>query len=187
MLLPPDWQEEPSEQGGMGFRSLRVFQPPEAPDVRMEIFYRGLPLDEEESKAFRAVLKLAPTVIFDRNKAVMPSETDVILLRSLNGLFGNAGNNQVVNTKTDDRGPSFNVERIDALSWNGKNLLALRGWFRKPATGVRVYDYCGFFIDANPAEPECQVEEIFLEATKEEHYLRYLPIFQESLKSIEWM
>lgn len=187
MLLPADWQESTSEEGGIGQRSLRIFSPPDAPEVRMEIFYRGLPLNEKESQAFRHVLSGGPRLLFERNASRPPTTQDVNLLNELSEVLGNAGNNQVVNNRTDHLGPSFVIERIDTLNWQGKSVLALRGWFRNPDKDVRVYDYCGFFIDGNPSDPQCQVEEIFLEVANEELQLRYLPVFKECLNSLTWM
>jgi hypothetical protein len=187
LLLPADWQEAPSEETSIGFRTVRSFHPPDLDDVRMEIFYRGLPMHEKSSISFRKLLETAPRPVYDRGKTAKPTEVDITLFKDLRELLGNAGNNQLVNPKTDYLGPTFIVERFDTLLWNGKNILALRGWFRNPETDVRVYDFCGFFIDGNPSEPECQVEEIFLEAADQELYARYLPDFEESLKSIEWM
>jgi hypothetical protein len=187
LILPAGWLEEPCEEGTIGFRSLRIFHPPDSPDVRMEFLYRGLPVDETVTKAFRKLLDTTPHLVFDRSNLVKPTETDLALFKQLRDLLGNAGNNQLVNTRTDYLGPSFIAERIDTLAWNGKNVLAVRGWFRDAESDVRVYDFCGLFIDGNPPDPECQVEEIFLEASSQELYLRHLPSFQQSLKSLEWM
>jgi hypothetical protein len=47
--------------------------------------------------------------------------------------------------------------------------------------------FCGFFIDTNPRQPESRIEEVYLQAPNDELYRKYLPVFQESLKSIEWL
>jgi len=53
--------------------------------------------------------------------------------------------------------------------------------------GMRLNAFCGFFIDVNPNDTACSVEEIYLEAEKDDLYLQCLPQFEECLHSIEWL
>jgi hypothetical protein len=186
MRLPPGWVEVPLDDEGFDIRALRIFSPPETAEVRLELLNRGYPLGQDDAETFRQLLTVAPKVIFERKDKEAPSKATVSLLEGLAEVLGNVGNNQVVNTSTDDLGPCFMLDRIDILNWKGKNVLAARGWFRDPEEDIRVNDYCGFFIDSNPFDPECQVEEVFLEAPTEELLLRYMPVFKECLNSLEW-
>lgn len=180
------WKEASIDRSGIGAALNRVFVPANCPDVRMEIFYRGFPLEQKDSDAFRKVLARTPSVIFEKNENEPAGESAVKLLSDLKEALGNTGNNQVVNSRTDYSGPSFMIERLDVLNWKGKKVLAARGWFRDPEEDVRAGNFCGLFIDANPDYPSCDIEEIFLEAPNQELFLRYLPVFENCLASLEW-
>ncbi len=186
LKLPAGWAEC---KAGSGFatRIVRSFTPPGSSDVKMEFFYRGLPVSDAAGKAFRKVLKQAPKTVFDHNNSNKPTKAEVQLICDLEEVLGNIGNNQISNTETGPSGPPFLLERLDALLWNDKPLLAGRGWFINPETGERRYAFCGFFIDANPNQAACSVEEIYLEADKEDLYAQCMPQFEECLRSIEWL
>jgi hypothetical protein len=186
MRLGDAWRETSVDRSGDGATSTRVFTPSKAHDVRMEIFYRGMPLAEKDSEAFRDALLTAPSVIFEQKEQARPSQTEIKALTALQEALDSVGDNQVVNTRTDYLGASFIVDRIDALVWKGKNVLAVRGWFRDADQDLRLTEYCGLFIDGNPGDAQCQVEEIYLEAETEALYSRYLPEFKEFLGTIAW-
>jgi hypothetical protein len=186
LRLPSGWSEFAPDVDDFDTRAIRTFCPPESRDVRLQLLNRGYPLSEDESEVFREVLARRPGTIFERKETQPPNEGAVNLIKNLTEILGNAGDNQVVNTSSDDLGPSFMLERIDIFDWKGRNVLALRGWYRDPDQDVRMTDYCGFFIDGNPGNPECQLEEIFLEAPTEELLVKYLPYFKECLNSLEW-
>jgi len=186
LQFPPAWRETEASDV-FPPREDRVFTPADSPEVRIEIFSRGLPVDKKTSTAFREILKTSPCIIFEQKKEQQPTAADVKIFTQIKDVLGNAGNNQIINTEKGFRGPSFIVEKAEVLNWSGKNLFALRGWFRDTDEDRRVNDFCGFFIDTNPNDPECQVEEIFLEAKDEKEFLRYLPTFKECLSTIQWM
>lgn len=186
MRLPSDWLEARSNPNMVGAAQTRVFSPSNGADVRIEIFSPTIPLNEKVSVAFRDVLKAAPSLIFERRDGQSPTPSAKKVLDQLQEVLGNAGNNQIINVRTDYLGASFIMERIDSLAWNGVNVLAVRGWFRDPEEDLRLNDFCGIFVDSNPLQSECRVQEIFLEAPSEEVFLRYLPTFKESLDTIRW-
>ena len=184
--LPAGWKENTPTRG-IATAVVRNFTPPDTTGVEINLFCRGLPLSEAVRKSFREVLKLAPKLIFDCNSASKPSAVDTQLICNLEEVLGNVGNNQIANTETGFSGPPFKLERLDTLVWNGKPLLAARGWFSNPENGKRLNSFCGFFIDANPSQAACNVEQIYLQVEKENLYLQYLPQFQECLQSLVWI
>jgi hypothetical protein len=186
MQLADDWREMSVDRSGMSTTLLRVFSPVGCPEVKLQIFRRGYPMEALDAQAFRKALAGAPNVIFEKKEQKRPSQTEVNALTELKEVLGNAGNNQVINTRKDYLGPSFMIERLDALIWKGKSVLAARGWFRDTDEDVRVNDYCGIFIDGSAGNSPCQVDEIFLESPNEELYTAYLPAFKEFLDSIAW-
>jgi len=185
--LPNGWREE-KPVTGIATSIVRSFSPPGNTAVKLEFFYRGLPLDEKSSKSFRGALKLAPRLMFDNSSTNKLESSDARLICDLEGVLGNVGNNQISNTETGFSGPSFSLDRLDALIWNNRPLLAARGWFIDPESAERRSAFCGFFIDANPNEKNCSVEEIYLEAEAEAEdlYLQYMPELEKCLHSIEW-
>lgn len=186
MRLPSGWLELAFEEEGMEIRAIRVFSPPENHSVKMQLLNRGYPLSKEDTQNLRKTLSQSPRVIFQRKDGTEPSQTEMELISSLAEVLGNLADNQVLNHESDDLGPPFMLERVDVLDWKGRSVLAVRGWFRDPEQDLRVNNYCGLFVDANPAEPECRVEEIFLEAPNEDLLIKYMPMFKESIDSLVW-
>jgi hypothetical protein len=62
MTLPVGWVEAPPYRfrGGVGMRSFRKVYPPEAPQVVLGFYYRGLPTTEESARGFHAILSEPP-------------------------------------------------------------------------------------------------------------------------------
>lgn len=186
MRLPPGWLELSFEEEGMEIRAIRVFSPADNHSVRMQMLNRGYPLGEEDTQVLRKTLSQSPKAIFERKDGTRPGRTEVELVSSLAEVLGNLADNQLLNSESDDLGPSFMLDRIDVLDWKGRKVLAVRGWFRDPEQDIRVNNYCGLFIDSTPGEPESQIEEIYLEAPTEDLLVKYMPLFKASLDSLVW-
>jgi hypothetical protein len=196
MELPDGWEERTIAPGGMVTRIGRVFTPADnrlaanenidtSDSVTIEFFFRGFPLDEQESRVFRDIL-VAPKMIFEEKQAVVPNRAEIESLTKLMEVLGNCGNNQLVNEQTGFRGPAFILHRMEVLPISGKNVMAVRGFFQDPEINKRANDFCGIFIDGSPNDKECQVDEIFLQSSQQELYLQYLPVFKNCLSTIEW-
>lgn len=186
MRIPPGWKDGPSETGGIGFRGLRTFLAPDDHEVVISLFYRGFPISEEGSAGFRRILAEGAKTIYIARDGKEPSESEQLLFSDLREVLGNAGNNQVINRKTDWRGASFNVTRVEVLDINGRNLLSVQGRFRDPDVDERLKEFAGLFVDTNPEEQQCGVQEIFIEAPNAERFARYLSQFNEAIRSITW-
>ena len=184
--MPQDWIEVESVEGGANAQTVRSFAPKTNSAVRIELFYRGLPISKAAASVFRKTLKLAPSLIFDLNNKNELAASEVQLIGDLEEVLGNVGNNQIVNKLDGRQGAPFMLVRLEALIWNTKPLLAARGYFKNPENNTRVSEFCGFFIDANPKDISCKVEEIYLQAPKEDIYIKYLPVFQQCVSSLEW-
>ncbi len=186
LVLPEDWAELESVEVGRPVQTVRSFAPKNDPDVKIELFYRGLPVSEAATIVLRKTLALAPKLIFDWEFKDQLSASDLQLMGELKEILGNVGNNQIVNQRQGRRGAPFMLLRLEALVWNDKPVLAARGYFKNPEDNTRVSEFCGFFIDANPKDASCQIEEIYLQAPNENLQLKYLPVFKQCVSSLEW-
>jgi len=185
LQLPPGWEER-KPGSGMPQAVTRLFSPTDAKEVRLKLFYRGLPLSKSSSEAFRKALKLVPKVLFDDSGTNESSAFARQTICSLRDSLGNVGTNQITNTDTGLNGASFSLKRLEALILNGKPVLKAFGLFINPTSGEHYNAYCGIFFDTSQNEQTCTVEEIFLEANTKDLYSQALPEFETCLSSIEW-
>jgi hypothetical protein len=186
MRIPAGWREGKHEQGGVGFRSLRAFFPVDDPEVSISIFYRGHTLSEEGTSGFRKYLEKGPGTIFIARGSAPPSDEERLVFTELRESLGNAGNNQIINTQEGWRGASFNVERIEIIEISGKNVMSVTGWFRDPEEDQRLSSFAGLFVETNTNDPESGIQELFIEAPDSEAFKKYLPHFNQAVRSIQW-
>ncbi len=106
MVLPPGWvmKKEAAAATTIGSRSLIEYHPPDKPDVRLSVFYRGLPVNSEAAAAFRSVLSRPP-------HDLSPSE--------IAGLSG------ILRERADDK--IFKLEQAKSIELNGKTVLVIEG------------------------------------------------------------
>ncbi len=184
--LPPHWIEK-EVNDVVDIQAVRSFSPVDDPSVKIELFYRGFSISEEDSKSFREILKLAPKIVFDRQIRNEPLTGDAQIITALIEVLGNVGNNQLTNNQQGFRGPAFILERLEIIKWLGKPLLTAKGAFQEPESGKRINEFYGFFIDTNPNTSLCNVEEIYLETPIAQLHKQYLPVFRQCLNSIRWL
>jgi len=184
--LPSGWVEVKSN-AEFAPRSIRTFAPASETKVKIGLLNEGVPVGKAATEAFRKLIGSGQRIVFDDTKQKKPSAADQQLMGKAAPAFGNIGNNQIVNEMTGPCGPVFNLERVEVLVWNGRPVLAIRGWFCNPESGTRINAYCGFLVDLNAGETECQIEQIYIEASTENLYLQYLPAFEQSMRSIQWI
>lgn len=168
--LPDDWQERRSG-AAMGVRWERIFQPVNAPQVEINVSYRGVPLDEASRKVFSYLLEQGEKNDFDLE--------EVLALRTVMGM-ATTGDNQYTNTNTIDslEGPNFDLTALAVRSVQGRHVLRVEGTFKNK----RVYS--GMFYQAGSEGK--MVEEFFLQATNKDDFERYKPVFLDALDSINW-
>lgn len=185
--VPDSWQQVDAFENEFNTETLLAFSPKKNPEVRLELYYRGFPLSPTGSKAFRDALVKSPVLLFDENKKNNLLSRELKSIVSLQEVLGNVGNNQLANKYTGIQGPCFYLVRLESLIWKEMPVLAARGYFKDPEDGKRGAEFCGFYIDAIRQAPICRAEEIYLQAPTEELQLKYIPDFQQSLASIEWL
>lgn len=180
--IPTGFAPKDQARGQIGVNWQLRFQASNRPEVVLTLHYRGQPLNPEESKKFRTALSASTRVLFNPHENVADTET----LASLSETMGNAGDNQLVNFETGYRGPCFSLEKAEIQELNNRRILVVNGRFKDEHENLTNV-YRGIFIDANPGEPKCRVEEVFLHAPNERLFAQYLPLFRQTIESIEWL
>ncbi len=179
--IPTGFSPKDQSRGQIGVNWQLRFQASNRQEVSLTLFYRGQPINTEASGNFRSALSTGTRVLFNPHDNI--AETDTIT--SLSEAMGNAGDNQLVNFESGYRGPCFNLEKAEVQDLNGRKVLVADGRF-KDEHGNLTNVYRGIFIDANPTEAKCRIEEVFLQAPSERLFAQYLPLFRQAIESIEW-
>lgn len=180
--IPSGFQAKDQARGQIALNWQTRFQASHRPEVTLTLYYRGQPINETASKAFRDALAGGAKVLFAEHDNICELDT----ISSLSEAMGNAGDNQLVNVETGFRGPCCQLEKAEVQNLNRRNVLAVGGRFHDE-NGVLTKVYRGIFIDANPIESRCKVEEVFLHAPTDKLFAQYLPLFRQTIESIEWV
>lgn len=179
--IPTGFAPKDQARGQIGVNWQMRFQASNRPEVTLTLFYRGQPIDKESSSSFRQALSGGTRVLFSTHDDVSEAQT----MAALSEAMGNAGDNQLVNFETGFRGPCFTLEKSEIQELNRRPVLVVSGRFKDEHDNVTNV-YRGIFIDANPGEQKCRVEEIFLHAPNDRLFAQYLPLFRQTVESIEW-
>lgn len=184
MKLPTGWKTGEEVYGQIGLNWKRCFQPDGADNVTITVFYRGRPLEPEPSTRFREALNGEQKVLYAEGNGE-PLTQERNLLAGLYEALGNTGDNQIVNHESGFRGPCFHIQKLEQECLNGRNVLAVEGWFRDEEDNL-VNAYRGIFFDASPEDTLCKIEEVFLQARDRSLFSEYLPSFHQTIKTITW-
>jgi hypothetical protein len=125
----------------------------------------------------------------------------VELFKSLADALGSrlVGDNQlsIRSTGPDARRPAFHIDRARVVTINGKNALAVDGWFTQlddhaeikmgPDGPVKRY-YSGVFFDAEGKgnQPGSKIDELYLMADNQASFVKNKDTFSSATKSIKW-
>ncbi len=188
LTLPEGFVLGEEVRGGMGNNWTVSYNPPDTEAVEIMLFYRGTPDRGVDPARFRGLLEKSPHELFDLSKQSdnMPPDT-IETLVAIQDLLGNAGNNQITNTRDGLQGPRFQIEKVETMELNGRNVLGVRGFFHsyKGVSDLHNY-YYGIFFDVAANKEWCQIEEIIYQGDTKELFERYWNDFFGSLSSISW-
>jgi len=139
MDLPCGWVERDKSDvtSNIGARSVREFTPPDAPDVKLSFFYRGLPCSETTGDAFKGILSKPP-------HHVTPTE-----LKTLTEILRERGDNS-----------AFSILAARTEDLNGKRVLIVEGRYRQTQQ-----DLHEVIIDTDGTGRT--VQEVFFQAPKD--------------------
>lgn len=187
--LPDSFARGEVQMGGMGQNWRRIFQPrdkKDADDASIVAFYRGAPASAEDAAPFRHLLKQPPSLLFSTiSMGNGAQQHNFELIRELESILGQCGNNQIANIETGVQGPRFCLEKLETILVSGKNVLALSGFFHDMDLHPQAF-LRGLFFDAQPESTDCIVEELIFEAQTRILYDKYSPAFEKSLSTICW-
>lgn len=173
IMLPQSWSAR-SERITQ-IMSIKSAYPSTHKDAEISFFKRRSALPPEDLEHFKDVLNQPPHRIADGEKE----------LESISAVMGNAGDNQWTNRQTGYAGPCFRLINAETIAINGRRVLLVKGTFIKPENKQPINEYCGIYVNSVDDE----VEELFLQVASHLGYLefeRYLKLFLDALKTIEW-
>lgn len=158
--IPDDWvkTEEHKDTDAMTCaRSLVWYQCPENDDVRIGLFYRGMPLVEDGAReAYRAVLVQPP-------HELTPAEIDSIAEVLLNCYQSRV----------------YDMHLCTSMDHGGRRIITVEGVYRK--SQLRTIEY---FIDCDGTGT--YVQQVYFQSPANE-FQRYEPAGRATLEGVQWM
>lgn len=180
VVAPSGWKKLVDSPTSIGTRSGELFHPPEDVDVNINVFYRGMPVDDEAAASFRRLLAVPLPHGQSRNL----TEDEIRSLATVMG-FSTVGDNQYTNpsAKGSRDYPTFHLSSAAVVSINGRTILKCRGNFQNEKA-VPGTEYEGFFFPSKGTPS--QIEELFYQAPTRGKFLRYTAEWEKCLKTLEW-
>jgi hypothetical protein len=177
---PPTWKKIVDAPSSIGTRVGELLHPAEDVEVQINVFYRGMPIDDKTANIFSLMLSAHAGHGGSRN--LTPDE--IKSLATVMG-FSTVGDNQYTNTaaKGSRDYPVFHLTGAALVELNGRVVLKCRGNFQNDKA-VPGTDYEGFFFQSrnNPT----QIEELFFQAPTRGKFLRFAGDWEKALKTVEW-
>ena len=167
--------------------------------TQISFFERERPVDQKSADAFANVVSSTlptPRVLYsDNHQADAQSGA---LFKTLASALGSSlvGDNQLTSSpssKTGARQPAFHLESARVETLNGKNVIAVNGWFtqlddraqiKMAGDGPAKRYYSGIFFEAGGNGTK--VDEMYLVADDKPSFLSSNATFLAATKSIKW-
>lgn len=180
IVAPPGWKKIVDTETSIGTRAGELFHPPEDVEVNINVFYRGMPIDEQTAQTFARLLGNKMESGQSRNL----TEDEIRSLAVVMG-FSTIGDNQYTNSsaKGSRDYPAFNLTAASVVELNGRTVLKCRGNFQNEK-GVPGTDYEGYFFPSKGSPS--QIEELFFQAPTRGKFMRFAGEWEKCLKSLEW-
>ncbi|MGH7192610.1 MAG: hypothetical protein ACREJM_03645 [Candidatus Saccharimonadales bacterium] len=178
LVAPPGWLAAEQRQQGIGSSVLKLFHPPDADDVTLNVFYRGNPVAPEPAAYLSNLLKSCSGTA----QKLTPES-----IQALAPVFGisTAGDNQYTNTaaKGSRNYPVFNLKSAEIARLKERPVVRLSGNFQDENGNVTM-EYRGIFIQSDMNSGD--IEEVFYQAPNSARFLKYSAAADQALLSIEW-
>jgi hypothetical protein len=175
---PPGWTASDQPQRGINSRTLKMFTPPDANDVSINLFFRGMPIAEKAAQDLAELLKHATA----SSQKLTPDQ-----IKQMHAVFGlsTVGDNQYTNDaqKGSRNYPVFNMKSAELATLKGRPILRVRGNFQDENGNVTM-EYNGIFIQ--PTTRPAEIEEVFYQAPDSAKFMKYAAAFDQTLFTIEW-
>jgi hypothetical protein len=177
---PPGWTKTIDTPTSIGTRAGELFHPADDAGVNINVFYRGMPIDDKSANIFSLMLSAHSGSASSRDLTA----DEIKSLATVMG-FSTVGDNQYTNSapKGSRDYPVFNLTAATLLAVNGRTVLKARGNFQNDKA-VPGTDYEGFYFPArgNPT----QIEQLFFQAPTRGKFLRFYGDWEKALKTVEW-
>jgi hypothetical protein len=162
-------------------------------------FYTGTkPLNEQSIEAFEQVINAdlpIPRIIY--SEALQEDyKANIQTIQDLSRVFGSTtvGDNQL--TSSTSRRPAFHLETAKVETVNGKNVVAVDGWFtqlddyaqiKMDENGPMKCRYSAIFFETNSSKDSAsKIRKLYLQADESISFASHKAVFRTALKSIEW-
>jgi hypothetical protein len=191
VTMPEAWnlKEDSSWHQGAGYRWVATH--PKTKDTEISVSCRPTPLAPADASAFNALLKEPPKLLFDaawENKPEYvndPARQESIRaqVNALSGVLGRSqlGDNQFSNA--DPQSATFHIEHLETKLVNGKEVLALTGYFPIEGKPAR---YLSGVLASHEANGLSDVHRIIFQGTEKVQFAANTSHFNKVLRSIVW-
>ena len=195
MLLPSNWLK--IEQN-TSLADATTFRPSNIDKTQISFFGSRRPLDQQSREAFQRVINPdlpIPRIIYAQAMQA-DNEANIQTIQALSDALGRTavGDNQL--TAAASRTPAFHMETARVERVNGKNVIAVDGWFsqlddraeiKMDANGPVKRRYSGIFFESNADQNnETKIKELYLIADDNISFVSNKAAFRTALKSIKW-
>jgi len=175
-----------------------TFRPSTIDNTQISFYGRIQPLDEQSGEAFKQVINAdlpTPRIIYSEAMQA-DSKANIQTIKDLSSAFGSTlvGDNQL--TSSTSRQPAFHLETAKVETVNGKNVIAVDGWFTQSDDHAKIKmdengpvkrRYSGVFFEVNkPGSVAPKIKEMYLLADDNISFTSNKAAFRTALKSIEW-
>jgi len=198
MELPASWAR--FDQVGSRSSSV-VFRPADNPSTEIGFLERNRPVDDKSAALFEnlvgSILPTPRVLYSDKDGANAQNEQ---LFKTLASALGSSlvGDNQLSCPQTGPacRKPAFHLDSARVETINGKNVIAVDGWFtqmdekaqpKMDHDGPAKRYYSGIFFDAaGSGGSGGKVDEMYLTADDKASFMSNKAVYRSATQSIKW-
>jgi hypothetical protein len=196
--MPDNWQMKEMGVAPPGY--LFRADAPKAADTHISVYSRGRSLNSDDQHAIKSAIDSAqgkPKLLFDSSWDVNgtykndPARKQAVeqQMKSLAGVLGESqlGDNQFTNNKRppDPGAPVFHIERAEVQNINGKQVLAIEGYYPSIKDGSPERFFTGIFAPKDEGGGTV-VHEAFLQSNDKMQFVANKAPFRKTLNSIHW-
>ncbi|MDR3612990.1 MAG: hypothetical protein P4L53_05435 [Candidatus Obscuribacterales bacterium] len=193
--LPTSWRcsKQNSEIGNsLSFRSATN------PKAQINFAERSQPVPEQAANAFKQIIDPdapTPRIVYSAN--LDSNGEGAATIKSLASALGSnlVGDNQLTSPQGGEnaRQPAFHLDSALVETINGKNVIAVDGWFTQMDEKANIKMglhgplkryYTGIFYDADGKGTK--IDQMYLVADDKDAFVSTKGVFRSSTKSIEW-
>jgi hypothetical protein len=193
--LPSSWAR--FDQKGLRSNST-TFRPGNHASTEIGLIERNRPIAEKSAATFNKLVNgelSTPHNLYSDKAGSSPA--DVETFKALSDALGSTtvGDNQLScpQTSADCRRPAFHMDSARVETINGRNVIAVDGWFTQLSDSAQVITgadgpakryYSGIFFEAGARGSK--VDELYVTADDKRSYLNNKAAYQSVLQSIKW-